>query len=163
MGAEENKLLFSCKDKLLQALLELTTQQNFWKEETIKTATTLAVLKTTRIHAAGTLRNIAAVSNHEQKLWLCQYDQSALLKQNLAISQEFEIRERIFALFYNLCCEKTKDILKFHLSTVLQEAMTDNTSNIKELAQRIQKFIDTTDESTNDTCDNDQDDHISEE
>jgi len=140
---EENKLLFSSNKELLKGLLQLSTQQ----EET-KTAATLAVLKTTRIHAAGTLRNIAAVSNHEQKLFLCQYDQSALITKNLQSCNDESIRERIFALFYNLCCEKTKDILSFHLSQVLQENISD-TSNIKELAQRIHKFIDT----ESNTCD----------
>jgi len=158
--AEENKLIFSNMKHLLTSLIDIIITSS----DPPKSSTALSVLKSTKRHAAGTLRNIAAVQNTNQKLYLCTFDNNILLQSLLdALSNKEQnaiddsVRERIFATFYNLCCDETIQIFKSYpnLLQIFQDAASaTNTqqvhqdgigsttaSDIRELAERTLKFI----------------------
>jgi len=160
--AEENKLIFSSMTILLKSLIDLISPSS--SESVPKSSTALSVLKSSKRHAAGTLRNIAAVQNNKQKLYLCTFDNNILIQSLLNALQAQEIddslRERIFATFYNLCCDETIHLFKEYpnLLQIFQDAASstqvqqqqvvgqDNQTNttasdIQELAERILKFI----------------------
>lgn len=168
--AEENKITFSNMTPLLKSLLDLISP---YSDANTKSTTTISVLKSTKRHAAGTLRNIAAVQNTAQKLHLCTFDNNALITSltNVLCSEELiddSVRERIYATFYNLCCKETISILQSFekMIGILKDAANSNpstqvqiqdnnttASDIQELAQRILKFIETGDNEQNEHVD----------
>jgi len=116
----ENKILLADHTALIDLLAELavfrSASPNISKSRTVQ-----EILVTTRRHAAGALRNLAAAPRRV-KIFLCSYKDGHLLNvlTDAALNDpDTAVKDRAFATFHNLAIQDTAQFLARHPALVL--------------------------------------------
>jgi len=154
---DENKMQMSERMELIDALSQLVSLED--EELTIGRAARV-VVRSTRRHASGALRNIAAVASNEHKRRLCCQSRNLLGVLVAAARDErnpaenngldgddcCDVRERVLAAIHNLACDVTAVTLGHcaGLLDVLEVAadLNRNTDyHIQSLAEKTLKII----------------------
>jgi len=116
----ENKVLLSDNKALIDLLAELTVHRTA-SPNISKSRTVQEILVTTRRHAAGALRNLAAAPRRV-KIFLCSYKDGHLLDvlTDAALNDpDSAVKDRAFATFNNLAIQDTAQFLARHPALVL--------------------------------------------
>lgn len=116
----ENKVLLSEHRALIDLLAELTVHRTA-SPTMNKSRTVQEILVTTRRHAAGALRNLAAAPRRA-KIFLCSYKDGHLLDvlTDAALNDpDTNVKDRAFATIHNLAIQDTAEKIVNHPALVL--------------------------------------------
>lgn len=120
---DENKTRMSENLELIDETIKLVSSLN---QQSSKKVNSLVL--STRRHAIGTLRNIAATPSFAAKLRLCQYQNNILLTSLSKVitdkvqndhmtegwKEDLVMKERALATIYNLMCKETVNSIAMH-------------------------------------------------